>query len=153
MLPLGILSQGVDDVYGVSPTCDFLCSDDRFRTAKNTRDVYVLNYADYLHSDPGLWRLTVDYLCTCGDAGKEVADEVLMRVPLNINDLVSSVGKRREPLRGVPMEIEADTQDVDGDLSGVVQELNATCHDYEREHTRRAICRVSLCKELNISPS
>ena len=46
------------------------------------RDQYTISYAEYLHSDPGLWRITVDYLCTCGDIGKQMADQILMRVPL-----------------------------------------------------------------------
>ena len=121
------------------------CAHSQCRTAENIRDQYVINYADYLHSDSGLWRLTVDYLCTCGDVGREIADEVLTRVPLNISDLVSSsTGKR--PTGGVPMEVESNIQDGSGDLSGVVKELNATCHDYHRERTRRTICKVGFHK-------
>ncbi len=101
------------------------------------RDSYVLNYADYLHSDPGLWRLTVDYLCTCGDMGKEMADQILLRVPLGLENMSSSHDRRAN---GESL----DTQPDDGDLSGIVKELNATCFDYEREPTRRAICRVSI---------
>lgn len=109
--------------------------------AENIRDQYIINYADYLHSDPGLWRLTVDYLCTCGDIGQEMADEVLLRIPLKVDDLLAA-GKHSDPSRDVPMEVEGVKQEEEGDLSGIVQELNATCHEYQREHTRRTICRV-----------
>ena len=105
------------------------------------RDQYVLDYAEYLHSDPGLWRLTVDYLCTCGIIGKEAADQVLIRVPLNLH-ASSSKGKRREGAENTSEDMD-DGQIEDGDLSGVVKELNATCFDYQREPVRRLICRVS----------
>lgn len=101
----------------------------------------MLAYANYLHSDPGLWRLTVDYLCTCGEAGKEMADEVLIRVPLGLN--VSRKGKEKSREDKDPPFMAIDTDDqVDGDLSEIVKELNATCFEYERENARRIICNV-----------
>ncbi|KAJ6581722.1 Nup85 nucleoporin-domain-containing protein [Mycena capillaripes] len=42
--------------------------------------------AECLHSDPALWRITVDYMYSCGVVGKERGDEVLIRVPLRLND-------------------------------------------------------------------
>ncbi|KLO17911.1 hypothetical protein SCHPADRAFT_820586 [Schizopora paradoxa] len=122
MVPIGLLDTEIDDITGLS-----------------IRDTYVLNYADYLHSDPGLWRLTVDYLCTCGDIGKEMADQILLRVPLGLGDLPS--GRNRQE-HGENLESEAE----DGDLSGTVKELNATCFDYGREPTRRTICRIAARK-------
>lgn len=101
----------------------------------------MLAYANYLHSDPGLWRLTVDYLCTCGEAGKEMADEVLIRVPLGLNVSRKGKEKSREDKEPPSMAIDSDDQ-VDGDLSEIVKELNATCYEYEREHARRIICSV-----------
>lgn len=113
-----------------------------FRTGMSIRDQYVLSYADYLHSDPGLWRLTVDYLCTCGEIGKEMADEVLIRVPLNIKGSLSAERKPQEKDPSASMEVEEEMQDEDEDLSGIVKELNATCYEYRREHARRMICQV-----------
>lgn len=108
------------------------------------RDHYVLAYADYLYSDPGLWRLTVDYLCTCGEIGMERADEVLLRVPLRINGTAGSSDEVQEGNLSVSMQIEEETQDHSGDLSAVVKELNMTCYEYQREHTRRLICQASF---------
>lgn len=71
-----------------------------------------------------------------------MADEVLLRIPLKVDDLLTSAGKHADPSRDVPMEVESVKQEEEGDLSGIVQELNATCHEYQREHTRRTICRV-----------
>ena len=105
------------------------------------RDFYVLSYASYLHSDAGLWRLAVDYMCTCGDIGKEMADEVLLRVPLKLNSPVATSGKSRAGADEVHMDVQIE----DGDLSDVVRELNKSCYEHDREPVRRMICRVSGC--------
>lgn len=110
------------------------------------RQWYILAYAEYLRTDPGLWRLTVDYLCSCGDTGKEMADEVLIRVPLQLQRPSST----RE---------DADATDEDsakiraGDLVGVLKDVNTSCYEHQREGARRAVCKVgvllaSLCVNL-----
>ncbi|KAI0690305.1 Nup85 nucleoporin-domain-containing protein [Cytidiella melzeri] len=96
------------------------------------RQQYLLSYADYLHSDPGLWRLTVDYMCSCGDIGKEMADQVLMRVPLHLTATSPDNAPDDEASR-----IRA------GDLVGVLKEVNASCHYHQRERARRAICKIA----------
>jgi nuclear pore complex protein Nup85 len=69
--------------------------------------------------------------------GKQQADEVLVRVPLRLYEKANIT-----------------TNDADGDLEnapsletqpvvGVLKELNETCSEYQREATRRTICRVS----------
>ncbi|KAI0343020.1 hypothetical protein BDW22DRAFT_1329132 [Trametopsis cervina] len=96
------------------------------------RQQYVLSYAEYLHSDPGLWRLTVDYLCSCGDIGKEMADQVLMRIPLQLRSQARDGTTDEEASR-----IRA------GDLAGVLKEVNASCHHHQREAARRVICKIA----------
>lgn len=103
------------------------------------RDYYVISYAEYLHSDPGLWRLTVDYLYTCSEIGKEMADEILIRVPLDFNNGRKSMTDGYEADRSL-MEVEEDLKS--SNLSAIVKELNATCYEYQREHTRRSICQA-----------
>ena len=73
-----------------------------------------------------------------------MADEVLLRVPLNLNDTRTAEGKGRQNVEDATMEVEEDVGDGDGDLSGTVKELNATCYEFHREQTRRMICRVSV---------
>lgn len=92
------------------------------------RDQHVLAYAEYLHSDPGLWRVTVDYMYSCGEVGAQQADEILLRVPLRLHE--QSESKARG---GIKM----------GDVVGVLQEVNKTCFEYQREAVRRTVCRVS----------
>jgi nuclear pore complex protein Nup85 len=101
------------------------------RSGISLRDQYTLEYADYLHSDSALWRITVVYLCSCGNIGKERADEVILRVPLQL--------RRRKDITVGSSEEERIRA---GDVVGVLKEVNATCFEYHREEVRRTICRV-----------
>jgi nuclear pore complex protein Nup85 len=91
------------------------------------RDHHILMYAEYLHSDPALWRITVDYMYSCEDIGKQRADEVLLRVPLRLHE-------QTDP--GIERGIKA------GDVVGVLKDVNQTCFQYQREGVRRTVCRV-----------
>lgn len=96
------------------------------------RNFYVLSYAQYLHADSALWRITVAYMYSCGKIGAKTADEVLIRVPLRLHGVGSTNAT----------ESNVDERSEKGDLSGIIKDLNATCHEYERENARRTICRV-----------
>lgn len=98
------------------------------------RQWYIVTYAEYLHTDPGLWRLTVDYFCFCGDIGKEMADKVLVRVPLQLQRL------SRRDTDGAAGDDSAKIRA--GDLAGVLKDVNTSCFEHQREGTRRAVCRV-----------
>ncbi|TCD63518.1 hypothetical protein EIP91_005319 [Steccherinum ochraceum] len=95
------------------------------------RNLYIIQFAEYLHSDLNLWRHTVDYLCTCGDIGMKMADEVLVRVPLRLQSPKDSTAASEESAR-----IRA------GDLAGVLKEVNASCFDHGREEVRRMVCKA-----------
>lgn len=97
------------------------------------RNLYIIQFAEYLHSDLNMWRHTVDYLCTCGDIGMKMADEVLVRVPLRLQSPKDSTAASEESAR-----IRA------GDLAGVLKEVNASCFDHGREEVRRMVCKVSV---------
>lgn len=97
----------------------------------SSRDQYTLSYAEYLHSDTALWRITVAYLCSCGDIGKETADQIILRVPLRL----------RKTKQNIPDSSEEDRIRA-GDVVGVLKEVNATCFEYQREEVRRTVCRV-----------
>ena len=101
-----------------------------FSSGLSLREQYILSYADYLHSDPALWRITVDYMYSCGDVGKSRADEVLLRVPLKLQEQNSD--------RQINSRIRA------GDVVGVLKDVNKTCFQYRRENVRRTVCRVGV---------
>ncbi|KAJ7793463.1 nucleoporin Nup85-like protein [Mycena olivaceomarginata] len=93
---------------------------DPSRDEISIRDQFVLAYAEYLYSDPALWRITVDYMYSCGDVGKERADEVLIRVTLRLNDKSSaSHGGDEEKIRA-------------GNVVGVL-----------KDSARRTVCRIA----------
>ena len=113
------------------------------------RQYHVLQYAEYLHSDPALWRITVDYMCACGEIGTHRADEVLLRVPLGFNTYPQPTGS--DPVGRKPMVNDDRTMDTEdeasriraGDIVGVLKEVNQCCFEHGREGVRRMVCRVS----------
>ncbi|KDQ50696.1 hypothetical protein JAAARDRAFT_41779 [Jaapia argillacea MUCL 33604] len=106
----------------------------------SARDHYIISYAHYLHSDPALWRLTVDYMCACGDVGKGMGDEVLKRVPLRLR---GSSASKQTPL-GKGKEREGEGESIKrGEVAGVLKEINQTCWEYGREEVRRMVCRIA----------
>ena len=70
----------VDEEYVLILTLPSLIFIVYFRSGLSLREQYILSYADYLRSDPALWRITVDYMYSCGDVGQSRADEILLRV-------------------------------------------------------------------------
>jgi hypothetical protein len=95
----------------------------------SVRDQYILSYADYLHSDQALWRITVAYMCSCGPMGKERADHVLLRVPISFNRNAADSGD---------VNVAASSGEVPGTLRAVIE----ICHEYGRESVRRMVCTV-----------
>lgn len=91
------------------------------------RDQYVLSYADYLHSDPALWRITVAYMCSCGSIGRERADQVLLRVPISFNRNVAN----------------SHGANVSGEVPDTLRAVVETCHEYGRESVRRMVCTIA----------
>ena len=68
-----------------------------------------------------------------------MADEVLLRVPLQLEKTATSSGPVKEIALNPGEGMDEDGQD---DLSDIVKELSATCFEYRREETRRMICKV-----------
>lgn len=114
MEPLSLVEQAVNDESELS-----------------VRDFSVLSYAHYLHSDPAMWRITVTYMYSCGKVGTATADEILVRVPLRLQSKPSNANDG------------GDSQADQGDLSAIVKDVNATCHEYQREAVRRTVCKIA----------
>ncbi|THH20635.1 hypothetical protein EW146_g752 [Bondarzewia mesenterica] len=107
------------------------------------RQQYILAYAEYLRSDPALWRITVAYMCSCGDIGKERADQVLMRVPFS---LVRPDGTIDSSAVGTSEDARS------GEVGGILKEVIQTCFEYGREPVRRMVCAIaaqSFLRERN----
>ncbi|KAH9987143.1 nucleoporin Nup85-like protein [Russula compacta] len=94
------------------------------------RDQYILSYADYLYSDPALWRITVAYMCSCGPIGRERADQVLLRVPISL-----------KPNAGDSSDVNATAHL--GEVPAALRAVIETCHEYGREPVRRMVCTIA----------
>jgi nuclear pore complex protein Nup85 len=77
---------------------------------RSMRDHFVLEYADHLESDPGLWRLACDYLGTAGDEGKHRIAAIVERVEL---DKERDEESEEEAESGDAAEPELDLEKVD----------------------------------------
>jgi hypothetical protein len=100
----------------------------------SVRDQYLLSYADYLHSDPVLWRITVAYMCSCGPIGRERADQVLLRVPIGFKPVTGDVNA------AVRM----------GEVPAALKAVIETCHEYGREAVRRMVCTVFVLHAFRV---
>ncbi|KAK0488650.1 nucleoporin Nup85-like protein [Armillaria novae-zelandiae] len=96
------------------------------------RDQHILAYAEYLLSDPTLWRIALAYMYSCGNVGKERGDEVLMRVPLRLQE--QKVAENQGEMEGIV---------------GTLRDLNQICFEFQREAARRAICRIAAQSSAN----
>jgi nuclear pore complex protein Nup85 len=117
------------------------------RSGLTIREYHILKYAEYLHSDPALWRITVDYMCACGDLGKERADQVLIRVPLRLGSGTRNDGVSKSMVLEGNGDQTLDAEDEAtriraGDVVGVLKDVNQCCFEYQREEVRRMVCRV-----------
>ena len=76
---------------------------------------------------------------SCGEVGQSRADEVLLRVPLKLQEQNS--------------DIKVDSQIRAGEIVGVLKDVNRTCFEYKRESVRRTVCRVGSrchdCQNVN----
>lgn len=70
----------------------------------------------------------------CGHAGKLRADEILLRIPLNLDN---AKGKSKAVEGG--HEIDADAGAL---VDGRVRQVLEICKEYGREAVRREVCRV-----------
>lgn len=68
---------------------------------------------------------------SCGDIGKERADEVLVRVPLRLHS-------QGDTAPGAKSEAQIRA----GDVVGVLKNVNKACFEHQREIVRRTVCRV-----------
>lgn len=115
------------------------------------RDHYLLAYAESLHADASLWRLTVEYMYACGDVGRLRADEVLLRVPLRLQ---TQNHQPKLQSQGAAEGGEGDENEEvkTGDIVGVLKEINETCLEHQREEVRRVVCRVRTPSTLSFLP-
>src|SRR5260370_11442952 len=115
----------------------------------------------HLHSDPTLWRITLEYLAACGSEGRSTVAEVLRRVPVDI-ELPFQKQKEKERPNGLqsPANSTSSGLGVDGETADPEKEAWAkweervlkiinVCTDYGLQDVLLSVCKVSL-KEFAI---
>jgi nuclear pore complex protein Nup85 len=113
------------------------------------REWFILAYADFLHADPGLWRVTIDYLSYCGDQGYGRMREIVLHVPI-IVDLTASgpkpkKGKDKEAVLEEASDeaaMVAATAEVPRPEPAKFDDVLRACRDYGLDEEARSICRV-----------
>lgn len=120
------------------------------------RDWFILSYTDLLISDPGLWRITVDYYASMEniDLGTGRMREYLLSIgstsPIEIPPSVSSATTSDEAdhatkkaLDDGGMEIvEKVKKETSGKLASSVEGVLAACAMYGLEDVARSVCLV-----------
>ena len=100
------------------------------------RDWFVLRYAEQLHSDPGLWRLTLHYLHYAGESGISVLRRLVLHIPYadptTPND---TKGKGKEI-------VEAEQQ---GETT--VHDVIRACYEYGLSTEAEIICKVGALSD------
>jgi len=94
---------------------------------RGLRRHFIIAYAESILSDPGLWRMAVEYMVTCDEIGLQTAREVLLHVPLRI-------------LEPAPKAISAS--DVAASPGSYLEDLLEVCDEHDFRDTKANICRV-----------
>ncbi|TIB15165.1 hypothetical protein E3P92_01744 [Wallemia ichthyophaga] len=97
------------------------------------RQHFLLQYADKLASDPGLWTITLDYYAQCGVEGASRVRALIVRVPLQLDARSDRDNK-----------MDADNVfDISTDLPNLtrVEEILSICQEYALEEEASEVCR------------
>ncbi|TIB88315.1 Nucleoporin, Nup85-like protein [Wallemia mellicola] len=99
------------------------------------RQHFLLQYADKLASDPGLWTITLDYYAQCGVEGASRVRALIVRVPL----LLDVKGDNDEKMDGDDVFNET----IQTNLPNLtrVEEILSICQEYALEEEASEVCR------------
>lgn len=119
----------------------------------------LVAHAMHLHSDPTLWRITLEYLAACGSEGRSMVAEVLRRTPVDI-ELPSQRREEKEQSHDLlsPAKLSANGTSsglgVDGETADTekgtwakweerVLKIINVCTDYGLQDVLLSVCKVS----------
>ncbi|GAA96838.1 uncharacterized protein L969DRAFT_87937 [Mixia osmundae IAM 14324] len=91
------------------------------------RDWFILRWADCLRSDDALWRIALDYLSACGEAGRARMSETILRTAFQDKAPASKA--------------EDESMATGGLDDASVEALLQACTDYSLEAETRKICQ------------
>ena len=125
------------DLWLAAHVCDLLdragaLEDEEVRTVR-IRDYLMMRYCDLLRSDPGLWRIVLDLLSTCGDRARSIMSQVVRTAPF------LPEAQAEEPVAGD--DEGAPAASVVASQSTVADVL-LQCKFHGLEEDGRAVCRM-----------
>lgn len=104
---------------------------------QSLRDYFVLAYTDLLLSDPGMWRIVLDYLSTCGAEGLARIKHIILSVNLDGESKTGAVDEDAEMDAGEAKENEPPARSTQA-----VEEVLEVCASYGLDDEMRKICKV-----------
>ncbi|KAM0752697.1 Nucleoporin, Nup85-like protein [Meredithblackwellia eburnea MCA 4105] len=109
---------------------------------QSLRNYFTLSYTDALLADPGLWRIILDYLSSCGFEGRERMRRVVLSVRLDgvgLDDNKDREGKGKQ----------VDVMDEDGKenkeprtSTSRAEEVIQACVDHGLDEEMRKVCKI-----------
>lgn len=101
------------------------------------RQHFLLQYADKLASDPGLWTITLDYYAQCGVEGASRVRALIVRVPLLLDTKTQSASEDEN------MDADDVFTDIPYNLPNLtrVEEILSICQEYAMEEEASEVCR------------
>ena len=135
------------------------CSEPSLRTS------LLVEYAEYLYSDPSLWQITLEYLGACGAEGRSLVAEVIKRVPVDVGVPVlgakgteggdTSNTEPSTPVKltrgnGVDTSMAMDERELDPESEAwkkweaKILKIITVCKDYGLEDVLLSVCKVSI---------
>ncbi|KAL8279181.1 hypothetical protein RQP46_008437 [Phenoliferia psychrophenolica] len=105
---------------------------------QSLRDYFILSYTDILLSDPGLWRIVLDYLSSCGAEGRARMRAVVLAV--NLDSESKTEGAAVEDVEmdgGETKENEPPTKTTD-----TVEEVLRACAEHGLDDEMRKVCKI-----------
>ena len=105
---------------------------------QSLREYFILSYTDTLLADPGLWRIVLDYLSSCGAEGRARMRSVILAVNLE------SEAKAEGASDDVNMD-EGEAKENEGPVNSTqtVEEVLRACAEHDLDDEMRKVCKVS----------
>lgn len=134
----------LEDTAPVLPSRD-IQDDTLSQSHTSFRDYFILLYCDLLQSDPGLWRVTVDYLASLDDArvGKGRMRELLVSLGSTASPVIAQDTEEDiAPDSGKTVEGAGKEQNKRPSTGIKVEDVLAVCAQYGIEDATKRICLV-----------
>ena len=134
----------LDDTAQILPSRD-MGDDAPAQGQKSFRDYFIVLYCDLLQSDPGLWRVTVDYLASLDDA--DIGRGRMRELLVNLGSTASPAIETPPPqdtaaANGGKVEGAVGDQSKTSSTAITVEDVLAVCAQYGLEDATKRICLV-----------